>query len=183
MPVELSSFDVIIGMDWLANHHAVIVCDEKIVRIPYEDEVLIVQGDRSDKGKKSKLSIISCTKTQKYIKRGCLIFLAQVTKKETEDKSEEKRLEDMPTLVLDFPQQVLVFVFIDYLLVLGNNMFYSPGRLSKNSLTIRVDEDSWLLMRQTRAAIALEDEVKHKNLAARDGARGEMIMPRDDNRM
>ncbi|GJZ09829.1 reverse transcriptase domain-containing protein [Tanacetum coccineum] len=101
MPVELGSFDVIIGMDWLANHHAVIVCDEKIVRIPYGDEVLIVQGDRDGKGEKSKLSIISCTKTQKYIKRGCLIFLAQVTKKETEDKSEEKRLEDVPT-VRDF---------------------------------------------------------------------------------
>ncbi|GJV44525.1 ribonuclease H-like domain-containing protein [Tanacetum coccineum] len=54
MPVELGSFDVIIGMDWLANHHAVIVCDEKIVRIPYGDEVLILQGDRSGKGKKSK---------------------------------------------------------------------------------------------------------------------------------
>ncbi|GJR68691.1 putative reverse transcriptase domain-containing protein [Tanacetum coccineum] len=103
MPVELGSFDVIIGMDWLANHHAVIVCDEKIVRIPYGDEVLIVQGDRDGKGEKSKLSIISCTKTQKYIKRGCLIFLAQVTKKETEDKSEEKRLEDVPT-VRDFPE-------------------------------------------------------------------------------
>ncbi|GJX54095.1 putative reverse transcriptase domain-containing protein [Tanacetum coccineum] len=103
MPVELGSFDVIIGMDWLANHHAVIVCDEKIVRIPYGDEVLIVQGDRGGKGEKSKLSIISCTKTQKYIKRGCLIFLAQVTKKETEDKSEEKRLEDVPT-VRDFPE-------------------------------------------------------------------------------
>ncbi|GKD70737.1 putative reverse transcriptase domain-containing protein [Tanacetum coccineum] len=44
MPVELGSFDVIIGMDWLANHHAVIVCDEKIIRIPYGDEVLIVKG-------------------------------------------------------------------------------------------------------------------------------------------
>ncbi|GJY08996.1 reverse transcriptase domain-containing protein [Tanacetum coccineum] len=43
MPIELGSFDVIIGMDWLANHHAVIVCDEKIVRISYGDEVLIVQ--------------------------------------------------------------------------------------------------------------------------------------------
>ncbi|GJW60013.1 putative reverse transcriptase domain-containing protein [Tanacetum coccineum] len=103
MPVELGSFDVIIGMDWLANHHAVIVCDEKIVRIPYGDEVLIVQGDRSGKEKKSKLSIISCTKTQKYIKKGCQIVLAQVTKKETEDKSEEKRLEDVP-IVRDFPE-------------------------------------------------------------------------------
>ncbi|GJZ50669.1 putative reverse transcriptase domain-containing protein [Tanacetum coccineum] len=101
MPVELGSFDIIIGMDWLANHYAMIVCDEKIMRIPYGDEVLIVQGDRNRKGKKSKLSIISCTKTQKYIKKGCLIFLAQVIKKETEDKSEEKRLEDVPT-VRDF---------------------------------------------------------------------------------
>nr|GEY44297.1 putative reverse transcriptase domain-containing protein [Tanacetum cinerariifolium]GEY44298.1 putative reverse transcriptase domain-containing protein [Tanacetum cinerariifolium] len=61
MPVELGSFDVIIGMDWLANRHAVIVCNEKIVWIPYGDEVLI----------------------------------------ETEDKSEEKQLEDVPT-VRDF---------------------------------------------------------------------------------
>ncbi|GJR69786.1 putative reverse transcriptase domain-containing protein [Tanacetum coccineum] len=41
MPIELGSFDVIIGMDWLSKYHAVIVCDEKIVRIPYGDEILI----------------------------------------------------------------------------------------------------------------------------------------------
>ncbi|GKA47308.1 putative reverse transcriptase domain-containing protein [Tanacetum coccineum] len=92
-----------IGMDWLANHHTVIACDEKIIQIPYGDGVLIVQGDCSDKGKKLKLSIILCTKTQKYIKRGCLIFLAQVTKKETKDKSEGKQLEDVST-VWDFPK-------------------------------------------------------------------------------
>ncbi|GJS81953.1 putative reverse transcriptase domain-containing protein [Tanacetum coccineum] len=103
MPVELGSFDVIISMDWLANHHVAIVYDEKIMRIPYGDKVLIVQGDRDGKGEKSKLSIISCTKTQKYIKRGCLIFLAQVTKKETEEKSEVKQLEDVP-IVRDFPK-------------------------------------------------------------------------------
>ncbi|GJR55134.1 putative reverse transcriptase domain-containing protein [Tanacetum coccineum] len=55
MPVELGSFDVIIGMDWLSKYHAVIVCDEKIV-----------------------LSV-----------------------KKTEDKSEEKRLVDVP-IVHDF---------------------------------------------------------------------------------
>ncbi|GJU57295.1 hypothetical protein Tco_1235061 [Tanacetum coccineum] len=84
-----------------ANVHAMIVCDEKIVRIPYGDEVLIVQGDRSGERKKLKLSIISCIKTQKYIKKGCQVFLAQVMKKETKDKSKEKRLEDVPT-VRDF---------------------------------------------------------------------------------
>nr|GEZ02904.1 reverse transcriptase domain-containing protein [Tanacetum cinerariifolium] len=30
-PVELGSFDAIIGMDWLRKHHAVIVCDEKLI--------------------------------------------------------------------------------------------------------------------------------------------------------
>ncbi|GJT89654.1 reverse transcriptase domain-containing protein [Tanacetum coccineum] len=59
MPVELGSFDDIIGMDWLSKYHAVIVCDEKIVRIPYGDEVLIVRGDRSDSRSESRLNIIS----------------------------------------------------------------------------------------------------------------------------
>nr|GEZ33116.1 reverse transcriptase domain-containing protein [Tanacetum cinerariifolium] len=36
MPVELGSFDVIIGMDWLRRCHAMIVCDEKLVEIPYK---------------------------------------------------------------------------------------------------------------------------------------------------
>ncbi|GJW52362.1 putative reverse transcriptase domain-containing protein [Tanacetum coccineum] len=69
MPIELSSFDIIIGMDWLAKNHAVIVCDEKIVCIPYGNEILIVQGDKSDKEKKSTLRIISCVKAQKYIEK------------------------------------------------------------------------------------------------------------------
>nr|GEY43082.1 hypothetical protein [Tanacetum cinerariifolium] len=30
MPVEMGSFDVIIGMEWLSKYHVVIVCDEKI---------------------------------------------------------------------------------------------------------------------------------------------------------
>ncbi|GJT58442.1 putative reverse transcriptase domain-containing protein [Tanacetum coccineum] len=67
MPVELGSFDVIIDMDWLAKYHAVIVCDEKLVRIPFENETLIVRGDGSNQGNETRLNIIPCTKTQKYI--------------------------------------------------------------------------------------------------------------------
>ncbi|GJQ94438.1 hypothetical protein Tco_0005577 [Tanacetum coccineum] len=55
-----------------------------------------VTGDDCDNGSKSKLNIISCTKTQKYMQKGCQVYLAQVTFKKTEDKSEEKRLEDLP---------------------------------------------------------------------------------------
>nr|GEY30186.1 reverse transcriptase domain-containing protein [Tanacetum cinerariifolium] len=101
MPVELGSFEVIIGMDWLAKFHALIVCDEKVVRIPYVNEVLIIQGDNYDG--KSKLNIISCTKTHKYIQKGCQVYLAQVTSKKAEDKSEEKRLEDVP-IVQEFSE-------------------------------------------------------------------------------
>nr|GEU63329.1 putative reverse transcriptase domain-containing protein [Tanacetum cinerariifolium] len=43
MPVELGSFDIIIGMDWLAKYHALIVCDQKVVRIPYGDEVYLAK--------------------------------------------------------------------------------------------------------------------------------------------
>ncbi|GJZ81813.1 putative reverse transcriptase domain-containing protein [Tanacetum coccineum] len=76
MPVELGSFDVIIGMDWLAKYHALIVCDEKVVRIPYGNEVLIIRGDNCD---------------------------SEITSKKAKDKSEERRLEDVP-IVREFPE-------------------------------------------------------------------------------
>ncbi|GJR83997.1 putative reverse transcriptase domain-containing protein [Tanacetum coccineum] len=37
---------VIIGMDWLVKHDAVIVCGEKVVRIPYGNKMLIVESDK-----------------------------------------------------------------------------------------------------------------------------------------
>nr|GEW08490.1 reverse transcriptase domain-containing protein [Tanacetum cinerariifolium] len=74
IPVELGSFDVIIGMDWLAKYHAVIICAEKIVRIPFGDKILIVQGDGSNNKHGTRLNIISYTKTQEYITKGCYDF-------------------------------------------------------------------------------------------------------------
>ncbi|GKE07309.1 putative reverse transcriptase domain-containing protein [Tanacetum coccineum] len=103
MPVELGSFDVIIGMDRLSKYHALIDCAEKIVRIPWGNETLIVHGDRSNQGNVTRLNLILCTKTHKYLLKGHNLFLAHVTTKETEDKSGEKRLEDVPT-VRDFPK-------------------------------------------------------------------------------
>nr|GEU51308.1 putative reverse transcriptase domain-containing protein [Tanacetum cinerariifolium] len=58
MPIELGTFDVIIGMDWLVKHDVIIVCGEKVVRIPYGNEMFIV---KSDKGV-SRLKVISCIK-------------------------------------------------------------------------------------------------------------------------
>ncbi|GJX05899.1 putative reverse transcriptase domain-containing protein [Tanacetum coccineum] len=95
MPIKLGSFDVVIGMDWLSKYHAKIICDEKVVHIPIDGETLIIRGDRS----KTRLSLISCIKTKRYISRGCQVFIAQVMEK----KSDERRLEDIP-VVREFPE-------------------------------------------------------------------------------
>ncbi|GJT75321.1 putative reverse transcriptase domain-containing protein [Tanacetum coccineum] len=71
MPLELGSFDAIIGMDCNRGHEA-------------------------------RLHIISYSKTQEYMLKGCPVFLVNVNTKETEDKSEKKRLEDVP-IIRDFP--------------------------------------------------------------------------------
>ncbi|GJU78221.1 putative reverse transcriptase domain-containing protein [Tanacetum coccineum] len=99
MPIELGSFDVIIRMDWLSKYHAVIICHEKLVRILYENEVLVIQGVRSRVRSESRLSIILCIKTQKYMEKGCPVFLIQVTEKGIENK----QLRDLP-IVRDFPE-------------------------------------------------------------------------------
>ncbi|GJW55819.1 putative reverse transcriptase domain-containing protein [Tanacetum coccineum] len=90
MPIKLGSFDVVIGMDWLSKYHARIICDEKVVHIPIDGETLIIQGDQS----KTRLNLISCIKTERYISRGCQVFVAQIMEK----KSDEKRLEDIPVV-------------------------------------------------------------------------------------
>ncbi|GKE84237.1 putative reverse transcriptase domain-containing protein [Tanacetum coccineum] len=51
LPTRLGSFDVIIGMDWLSYHRALIDYYEKIVRIPHPNgKILEVQGERPEKG-------------------------------------------------------------------------------------------------------------------------------------
>nr|GEW98277.1 hypothetical protein [Tanacetum cinerariifolium] len=95
MPIELETFDVVIGMDWLVEQDAVIVCGKKVVHIPYKNKTLVVEGDRGA----SRLKVISCIKARKYIKRGCQLFVAHVTEKEPE----EKRLEDVP-MIRDYPE-------------------------------------------------------------------------------
>ncbi|GJY21229.1 putative reverse transcriptase domain-containing protein [Tanacetum coccineum] len=45
MPIELYTFDVIIGMDWLVKHDALIVCGKKEVHIPVKGKMLVVKGN------------------------------------------------------------------------------------------------------------------------------------------
>ncbi|GJS68526.1 putative nucleotidyltransferase, ribonuclease H [Tanacetum coccineum] len=77
---ELGSFDVIVGMDWMAEHRA----------------------ERSGVKNESRLEVISSISTQGYIDKGCQVFLVQMMKKE-ETVASEKRIEDVP-VVRDFPE-------------------------------------------------------------------------------
>nr|GEX80340.1 putative reverse transcriptase domain-containing protein [Tanacetum cinerariifolium] len=76
LPTQLGSFNVIVGMDWLSYHRAVIDCYEKIVRIPLPNgEILEVQGERPEKD----LGSLACI------------------------KADEKKLDDI-RVVRDFPE-------------------------------------------------------------------------------
>ncbi|GKA00626.1 putative nucleotidyltransferase, ribonuclease H [Tanacetum coccineum] len=64
IPFRHGSFDVIIGMDWLSNYKAKIVCHEKVVRMPLPDgKVLRVLGERPDE----KVRFLMCIKKQEEI--------------------------------------------------------------------------------------------------------------------
>ncbi|GKD26916.1 putative reverse transcriptase domain-containing protein [Tanacetum coccineum] len=59
IPFGHGSFDVIIGMDWLSNYKAEIICHEKVVRIPLPNgKVLRVLGERPEE----KARLLMCAK-------------------------------------------------------------------------------------------------------------------------
>nr|GEV50510.1 putative reverse transcriptase domain, ribonuclease H-like domain, aspartic peptidase domain protein [Tanacetum cinerariifolium] len=47
--IAQSSFNVVIGMDWLSKYHAKIICDEKVVHISIKDETLIILAQVMEK--------------------------------------------------------------------------------------------------------------------------------------
>ncbi|GJW55408.1 putative reverse transcriptase domain-containing protein [Tanacetum coccineum] len=101
MPIKLGSFDVVIGMDWLSKYHAKILCDEKVVHIPIDDENLIIR-----------------------------VFIAQVMEKKSNKKRLEDILvvREFPEV---FPEDLpgLPFELSDQLQELADRGFIRPGTL------------------------------------------------------
>ena len=66
MPLDIGSFDVIVGMDWLTAVNATIDCGERVVKIPLSSgRVLRVQGEISDS---SNSKVFSATVTKVGLK-------------------------------------------------------------------------------------------------------------------
>lgn len=95
MSFTISSFDVIVGMDWLSPYHADILCYEKVVRLNLPNsKSLVIYGDKPDMN----LQIISCIKVQKYLRMEYHTFLAHVV----DEKREVRYIKDIPE-VCKFP--------------------------------------------------------------------------------
>ncbi|GJR15509.1 hypothetical protein Tco_0798161 [Tanacetum coccineum] len=66
--------------------HAVIVCDEKLVQVPYGNETLTFRGNKSSNGRESRLTVISCSKAQEYMAKDASLFTRYPPKREDKRK-------------------------------------------------------------------------------------------------
>ncbi|GKG01651.1 hypothetical protein Tco_0306356 [Tanacetum coccineum] len=68
-------------MDWMAEHRVEVVCYEKYIRVPYKNDMLIIQGEKRGVKSESRLE-------------------------EEKAKTPERRIKDVP-IVRDFPEVFL----------------------------------------------------------------------------
>ncbi|GJV08571.1 putative reverse transcriptase domain-containing protein [Tanacetum coccineum] len=97
------SFLINIASTLLEINYDVELADRKIVGIDTiirGNETLIFHGNERNNGRESRLTIISCSKAQEYMAKGCQTFLAQISAKKEEDKLEGKKLKDIPIIDL-----------------------------------------------------------------------------------
>ena len=95
--IELSfkEFDVILGMDWLSRHQAIVDCRMKRVtlRTPNDDEVIFI-----DERSNHLSNVIFEAIARKIVRKGCEAYLAYVI----DTKKAKPSFLDIPT-VSDFP--------------------------------------------------------------------------------
>ena len=71
----MAEFDIVLGMDWLANYNTNIVWKRKMIRIPLEDgSEVLVYGDRMER----KSCLISMMRARRCLGKGCEGFIAYV---------------------------------------------------------------------------------------------------------
>ncbi|KAJ0800572.1 putative nucleotidyltransferase, Ribonuclease H [Helianthus annuus] len=116
IPMQMGSFDIIVGMDWLRQVRSEVVCSEKFIRLPLPNgDSLHVYGEKPSQG----LKLMSCIKANKCLRKGTFAFLAHIVEK----KGKGPSISDVP-VVRDFPD-----VFPDDL----------PGPPPARSVDFRID--------------------------------------------
>ena len=93
--LHFHEFDLILGMDWLTKHRAIVDYDKKIVLLKCLDlPKVIIQGIRSE----SAPEVMSAMKARRFLRKGCEAFLALIL----DSKREQVNLENIP-VIREFP--------------------------------------------------------------------------------
>nr|GFB75096.1 putative reverse transcriptase domain-containing protein [Tanacetum cinerariifolium] len=99
--------NVVTGTFLLNNRYASILfdtsADRSFISTAFSSLIDIVPTPLGNSYDIELADVISCTKAQEYMAKGCQVFLAQITAKKEEDRSEGEQLEDVP-VVRDFPK-------------------------------------------------------------------------------
>ncbi|XP_076900460.1 uncharacterized protein LOC143554626 [Bidens hawaiensis] len=96
IPMQMGSFDVIFGMDWLTLYRAEVTCFEKFLRIPLKNGCILNVFNNMPT---PKLNLMSCFQAQRYLRKKYVTFIALVVEKE----HNKKKIFDI-LVVRDFPK-------------------------------------------------------------------------------
>ncbi|NAW44952.1 hypothetical protein FGF76_23400, partial [Salmonella sp. gx-f4] len=90
MLLPFDEFDVILGMDWLTLHDALVNCKEKVIELKCENgEILRVEPDKSE----AIFSMISSMSAQRYLRKVMkLIWHMKLIRKKLKRKLNQCRL-------------------------------------------------------------------------------------------
>lgn len=89
IPIQLGEFDVILGMNWLNHHVAMIDCHRKTVNLRISNKAKVVfYGNCNPR----RSNCISMMQVKRLLKKGCVGYLAYIV--ETQQK--ESKLEQIP---------------------------------------------------------------------------------------
>ena len=95
LALPFHEFDLILGMDWLSKHQAIVDCDKKTVRLKCSDlSEVIVHGIQSG----AVSNVILAMQARRLLRKGCEAFLAMVL----DSKRGQIELENI-LVVKDFP--------------------------------------------------------------------------------
>ncbi|XP_074363091.1 uncharacterized protein LOC141718728 [Apium graveolens] len=68
LPIEMHDFDIILGMDWLSEHRAIIDCQgKKVIFGDADKQEFVYQGSQ----RKGEVKLISALKARKLLSKGC----------------------------------------------------------------------------------------------------------------
>ena len=88
LALPFHEFDLILGMDWLSKHRAIVDCDKKTILVKCSDlSEVTVHGIRYD----SISNVIFAMQARRFLRKGCEAFLALIL----ESKRRQVSLEDI----------------------------------------------------------------------------------------